>query len=98
MSHPPGHPTATNATARIGRAFAVGMALNLAFVAVECVFGILSGSSALLADAAHNVGDVLGLGMAWGASVLARRTPSRHTPTGSGGRRRWPPSGTPSCS
>lgn len=80
MSHPPGHPTATNATARIGRAFAVGMALNLAFVAVECVFGILSGSSALLADAAHNVGDVLGLGMAWGASVLARRTPSRrHT-------------------
>lgn len=80
MSHTLDHPTATDASDRVGRAFIVGIALNVAFVAVEVVFGILSGSSALLADAAHNVSDVLGLGMAWGASLLARRRPSRaHT-------------------
>jgi cobalt-zinc-cadmium efflux system protein len=59
-----------------GRAFAVGIALNLAYVAGEAVFGILSGSLALLADAGHNLGDVLGLALSWGAAVLARRGPS----------------------
>ena len=57
-------------------AFAVGIALNLAFVAIEAVYGVLSHSMALLADAGHNLGDVLALGLAWGASVLARRQPS----------------------
>ncbi len=57
-------------------AFAVGIALNLAFVVVEAVYGSLSHSVALVADAAHNLGDVLGLGLAWGASVLARWQPS----------------------
>lgn len=56
-----------------GAAFAIGVTLNLAFVAVEAVAGILSGSMALLADAGHNLSDVLSLALAWGASVLARR-------------------------
>ncbi|MDB4997664.1 MAG: cation diffusion facilitator family transporter [Myxococcaceae bacterium] len=59
-----------------GRAFAIGIALNLAFVVLEAVFGILSRSMALLADAGHNLSDVLGLGLAWGAMLLARRAPS----------------------
>jgi cobalt-zinc-cadmium efflux system protein len=59
-----------------GRAFAIGIALNLAYVAGEAVAGILSGSLALLADAGHNLGDVLGLSLSWGAAVLGRRQPS----------------------
>lgn len=55
------------------RAFALGIGLNLLFVAVESAAGIIARSTALLADAAHNLGDVLGLAMAWGATVLARR-------------------------
>lgn len=58
------------------RAFAVGIALNLGFVAIESVYGVLSNSMALLADAGHNLGDVLALALAWGASVLGRRQPS----------------------
>jgi len=53
------------------------MALNLAYVAGEVVYGTLAGSLALLADAGHNLGDVLGLGAAWLASVLGRRRPTR---------------------
>ena len=65
---------------RFDRAFAVGISLNATFVVVEAVFGVLSGSLALLADAGHNLGDVVGLLLAWGASVLVRRAPtSRHT-------------------
>jgi cobalt-zinc-cadmium efflux system protein len=59
-----------------GRAFAIGAGFNLCFVAGEAVFGVLSGSLALLADAGHNLGDVLGLFLAWGAAVLSRRQPS----------------------
>jgi cobalt-zinc-cadmium efflux system protein len=58
------------------RAFAVGIALNLAYVMGEVVFGILSHSLALLADAGHNLGDVLGLGFSWGAAMLSQRQPS----------------------
>ena len=58
------------------RAFAVGIALNLAFVVVEVVYGVLSHSVALLADAGHNFGDVLGLGLSWGATALATLRPS----------------------
>jgi len=58
------------------RAFAIGIALNLAFVAVEAVYGVLAHSMALLADAGHNLSDVLALALAWGASVLGRREPS----------------------
>jgi cobalt-zinc-cadmium efflux system protein len=53
------------------RAFAIGVALNVAFVAVESVSGILLGSLALIADAGHNLSDVLSLLLAWGASLLA---------------------------
>jgi len=52
------------------------VALNLSFVIIEVVFGVVSQSMALVADAGHNLGDVLGLALAWGAAVLAQRAPS----------------------
>jgi cobalt-zinc-cadmium efflux system protein len=52
--------------------------LNVGFVAIEAVYGILANSMALLADAGHNLGDVLGLLIAWAASALAQRRPSAH--------------------
>src|SRR4051812_34392831 len=58
---------------RITRAFVVGMLLNVVFVVIGVIAGLVAHSTALLADAAHNLGDVLGLAMAWGATVLARR-------------------------
>lgn len=58
------------------RAFAVGVILNLGFVAVEAAYGVIAGSLALLADAGHNLGDVAGLALAWGASYLSRRKPT----------------------
>lgn len=58
---------------RLTSAFAIGIALNLIFVVIGVVAGFVANSTALLADAAHNMGDVLGLAMAWGATVLARR-------------------------
>jgi cobalt-zinc-cadmium efflux system protein len=61
--------------ASYGRAFAFGIALNLAYVAGEAIAGIISGSLALLADAGHNLSDVLGLSLSWGAAVLSRRQP-----------------------
>ncbi|HEV7559299.1 MAG TPA: cation diffusion facilitator family transporter [Kofleriaceae bacterium] len=54
-------------------AFLIGIILNVAFVVIGVIAGIAAHSTALLADAAHNMGDVLGLAMAWGATVLARR-------------------------
>lgn len=59
-----------------GRAFAVGVVLNTAFVVVEAGYGLVSGSMALVADAGHNLSDVLGLLLAWAASVAARRPAS----------------------
>ncbi len=58
------------------RAFAVGVALNVAYVAVEASFGFTAHSLALLADAGHNLGDVLGLLLAWAATWAGRRRPS----------------------
>jgi cobalt-zinc-cadmium efflux system protein len=58
------------------RAFAVGVILNVGFVVVEVVFGVLSDSLALLTDAGHNLSDVLGLLLAWGAAALAKKKPS----------------------
>jgi cobalt-zinc-cadmium efflux system protein len=57
-----------------GRAFVIGIALNLGFVAIEAIYGILADSMALLSDAGHNLSDVLGLAIAWGAALLARRS------------------------
>jgi cobalt-zinc-cadmium efflux system protein len=64
--------------ANYGRAFALGILLNVGFVAVEAVYGFLSHSIALLADASHNLSDVLSLLLAWGANILARRVPSQN--------------------
>src|SRR5215469_1515048 len=58
------------------RAFAIGIALNLVYVVGGAVAGVISGSLALLADAGHNLGDVLSLSLSWGAAVLSRRRPS----------------------
>ncbi|MEI6201473.1 MAG: cation diffusion facilitator family transporter [Enhydrobacter sp.] len=71
--HGHGH---SHAPKDFNRAFAVGVALNTGFVIVEAVYGFLANSLALLADAGHNLGDVLGLLMAWGAAVLVKRRPT----------------------
>lgn len=60
-----------------GKAFIFAILLNSGFVVVEAVFGILYGSMALVADAGHNLSDVLALMLAWGASLAAKRPPSR---------------------
>ncbi|MDB5511426.1 MAG: cation diffusion facilitator family transporter [Enterovirga sp.] len=65
-----------HAPADFGRAFAIGIGLNTAFVVVEAGFGLASNSVALLADAGHNLSDVLGLVVAWIGTVLSRRGPS----------------------
>jgi cobalt-zinc-cadmium efflux system protein len=66
----------SHAPANFGRAFAIGATLNLSFIVVETVWGVRAHSLALLADAGHNLSDVLGLLLAWGAGSLARRAPS----------------------
>jgi cobalt-zinc-cadmium efflux system protein len=65
-----------HAPATFGRAFAIGITLNIAFVVIEAVYGIASESMALVADAGHNLSDVLGLLVAWIASVLVKRSPT----------------------
>ena len=71
--HGHSHAPATN-----DAAFGIGVALNLAFVAVETYFGIVANSVALLSDAAHNLSDVLALLIAWGAAWLARSARTKH--------------------
>jgi len=65
-----------HAPARYDRAFAVGIGLNLAFVIAEAIYGARARSLALTADAGHNLGDVLGLGLAWVGTMLAARRPT----------------------
>ena len=77
--HDHGHhhgPASHGVPASFGRAFAIGIALNAGFVVAEVVFGLAGHSVALLADAGHNLSDVLGLVVAGGAHVLARRAPT----------------------
>lgn len=59
-----------------GRAFSIAVALNAGFVLVEFAYGFIADSSALIADAGHNLSDILGLLLAWGAAVLARKAPT----------------------
>src|SRR4051812_14295049 len=66
------------------RAFAFGLMLNLGLVVVQLVFGLLSRSMALVADAGHNFSDVLGMALAWGASALGRRRPTARRTYGFG--------------
>lgn len=70
-----GHDHHHHEAPRPDRAFALGVALNTGFVLIEAAFGFYADSLALLADAGHNLSDVLGLALAWGAAALARRPP-----------------------
>jgi len=72
--------------ANFDRAFAIGVGLNVVFVVAEVLFGLRTQSLALIADAGHNFGDVLGLVLAWAGTVLARREP---TPRRTYGMRRF---------
>ncbi len=67
------------------RAFALGITLNIIYIIVEVIFGLLAGSVALLADAGHNLSDVLGLAVAWAGAELAKRPPSKQFTYGLGG-------------
>ena len=74
-SHEHGHPPNS-----FNRAFAIGIALNAAFVAIEAFYGWKVNSLALLADAGHNLSDVIGLVLAWGGALAGRLQPdARHT-------------------
>lgn len=79
--HGHGH---SHVPANFDRAFAIGTALNAAFLVVEVVYGLAAHSLALLADAGHNASDVLALLLAWAATWLTRRRPSGRFTYGSG--------------
>lgn len=74
-THDHGHGHA-HAPADFGNAFLIGIVLNTAFVVIEAIYGWISGSMALIADAGHNLSDVLALLLAWGASAAAKKPPS----------------------
>jgi cobalt-zinc-cadmium efflux system protein len=79
MSHDHAHDHShshSHAPKDFGRAFIIGIVLNSLFIAAEMYYGIVAESLALLADAWHNVSDVLGLILAWGATLLAKRAAS----------------------
>jgi cobalt-zinc-cadmium efflux system protein len=70
----------SHAPANFSQAFAIGLVLNIGFVGIEFFYGVIAHSISLIADAGHNLSDVLGLALAWGATILSRRPPSRrHT-------------------
>lgn len=73
-NHGHGH---SHAPADFGKAFAIGIALNSAYIVVEAGYGFAIGSMALLADAGHNLSDVFGLIIAWTGATLAKRPPSK---------------------
>jgi cobalt-zinc-cadmium efflux system protein len=79
-----GHGHHHHGPASYDRAFAIGVTLNTGFVVAEVVFGLAANSMSLLADAAHNLGDVLGLLLAWGAAWLSRRPPTARRTFGYG--------------
>src|SRR4051794_36853384 len=66
----------SHAPAGFGRAFAIAILLNIGFVMVEVVYGFAANSMALLADAGHNLSDVLGLMIAWAGALLMGVSPS----------------------
>lgn len=74
--HNHGGPGHAHAPTSFGKAFAVGIILNTIFVVVEAGYGLYANSMALLADAGHNLSDVLGLVVAWIAVMLAKRLPT----------------------
>jgi cobalt-zinc-cadmium efflux system protein len=75
MAHEHNH-----APANFDRAFTIGIALNVILVITQVIYGLSAHSIALLADAGHNLGDVMGLVLGFGATIMARRLPTkRHT-------------------
>lgn len=76
-SHAHGGHGHAHAPATFDRAFAIGIALNILYVVAEAGAGLYTSSVALLADAGHNLSDVLGLAIAWGGAALARTPPSK---------------------
>lgn len=79
--HAGGH---SHAPTDFGRVFAIGVALNATIVVLQVAFGVVANSMALLADAGHNLGDVFGLLVAWGASALGKRAPTQRFTYGFG--------------
>ena len=77
-SHQHSHAGHSHAPDDFGAAFAVGVALNTAFVVAELVFGYAANSLALISDAVHNLSDVIALLLAWAAAWLARKQPTQH--------------------
>ncbi len=75
----------SHAPESFGPAFAIGIVLNAGFVALETIFGLLGHSVALLADAGHNLSDVLALGVAWLAAILGRKAATQRFTYGLGG-------------
>ena len=79
-SHAHDHAGHSHAPDNFGWAFAIGAALNTAFVVAELIFGYAANSLALISDAVHNLSDVIALLLAWGAAWLAQKQPTqRHT-------------------
>lgn len=72
-SHAAGH---SHAPKDFGRAFLIGITLNTLFIVIEAAYGYIANSMALIADAGHNLSDVLGLIVAWVAAILVKRPPS----------------------
>jgi cobalt-zinc-cadmium efflux system protein len=78
--HSNGHAGHSHAPDSFGWAFAIGAALNTAFVIAELIFGYAANSLALISDAVHNLSDVIALLLAWGAAWLSQKQPTqRHT-------------------
>ncbi|WP_325455636.1 cation diffusion facilitator family transporter [Hyphomicrobium sp.] len=75
-AHSHGSHNHSHAPKDFGFAFALGTGLNVAFIVIEAIVGFFVNSMALIADAGHNLSDVLGLLLAWGASVLLKRRPT----------------------
>ena len=84
-SHHDRHGAHGHMPTNFSRAFALGIALNVIYILVEVIYGLLAGSMALLADAGHNLSDVLGLVVAWAGAELGKRPPSKRFTYGLGG-------------
>lgn len=84
-SHHDRHGAHGHMPTNFSRAFAIGIILNTIYIVVEVIYGLLSGSMALLADAGHNLSDVLGLAIAWAGAELAKRPPTARFTYGLGG-------------
>lgn len=76
MAHQHGHDGHSHGPANYGRAFALAILLNSLFVVIEFSYGFIAHSTALMADAGHNLSDVLSLVLAWGAALMSQRRPS----------------------